>query len=101
MKLVIVTAVDSFQEDISKIFRDANIESYSGSEIEGFKDQNGLLATSSWFPSVKGSSESIMFFSFTEDENIETLFKLIEEFNKKMDTNNPIRAVVLPIEKSI
>lgn len=101
MKLVIVTAVDSFQNDISKIFKEAKIKSYSGSEIEGFKNQNGLIATSSWFPSVKGSSESIMFFSFTEDENIETLFKLIKEFNKNIETNNPIRAVVIPIEKSI
>jgi hypothetical protein len=101
MKLVIVTAVESFHKDITKIFKEAKIKSYSGSEIEGFKDHNGLLATSSWFPSVKGSSESIMFFSFTEDENIDTLFKGIKTFNQTIETNNPIRAVVLPIEKSI
>lgn len=101
MKLVILTAVESFQNDVSKIFKEAKIKSYSGSEIEGYKDQNGLLATSSWFPNVKVYSESIMFFSFTEDENIDSLFELVKAYNKNMETNNPIRAVVLPIEKSI
>jgi hypothetical protein len=42
-----------------------------------------------------------MFFSFTEDKNIDTLFDLIKEFNQNLETNNPIKAVVVPIEKSI
>jgi hypothetical protein len=42
-----------------------------------------------------------MFFSFTENKNIETLFQLIEEYNQNIETNNPIRAVVCPIEKFI
>ncbi|MGX1023804.1 hypothetical protein [Flavobacterium sp. CS20] len=101
MKLVILTAVESYQKDIYKLFKKANIESYSGSEIEGFKNNNQILATSSWFPSIKGASESVMFFSFTENKNIETLFQLIEEYNQNIETNNPIRAVVCPIEKFI
>ena len=101
MKLVIVTAVEDFQDEILKLFKKAKIESFSGSEIEGYKNQNDLMATSSWFPSVKGVSESVMYFSFTEDENIKNLFELIRSFNYNVETNNPIRAVVIPIEQSI
>ena len=56
---------------------------------------------SSWFPNVKGGVESSLFFSFTEDDKIDVLFELIKEFNMKLETNNPIKAVVVPIERSV
>ena len=65
MKLVIVTAVEEFQNEVLKLFKSANIDSFSASDIDGYKNIPNLLATSSWFPSVKGGSESHMFFSFT------------------------------------
>ncbi len=89
MKLVIVTAVEEFQKDVLKLFKEANIESFSGSDIDGYRTIPNVLATSSWFPSIKGGSESHMFFSFTEEEQIERLFHLIGEFNLKIETNNP------------
>jgi hypothetical protein len=57
--------------------------------------------TSNWFPGVKGGVESSLFFSFTEDEKIDTFFRLIKVFNENLETNNPIKAVVVPIERSI
>ena len=60
-----------------------------------------MVRTASWFPSEKGGVESSLFFSFTSVENIDTLFGLIKEFNQNLETNNPIKAVVVPIEKSI
>lgn len=101
MKLVIVTSVEEFQKDVLKLFKNANIESFSGSEIDGYKNGASLLMASSWFSGVKGGNESSLFFSFTEDEKIDALFDLIETFNKKLETNNPIKAVVVPIEKYI
>jgi hypothetical protein len=101
MKLVIVTAVEDYQNDVLKLFKKSDIESFSTSDIEGHKNLPNLLSTSSWFPSIKGSSDSLMFFSFTEEEHIERLFYLISEFNSKIDTNNPIRGIVVPIEKYI
>ncbi|OMP29880.1 hypothetical protein [Mangrovimonas sp. DI 80] len=101
MKLVIVTAVEDFQKDVLKLFRQANIESFSSSDIDGYKNVPAVLATSSWFPGEASGNESILFFSFTEEANIDLLFKMIQEFNSNMETNNPIRAIVIPIEKSI
>jgi hypothetical protein len=57
--------------------------------------------TSNWFPGVKGGVESSLFFSFTTDEKIDILFSLIEAFNENLETNNPIKAIVVPIERSI
>lgn len=101
MKLVIVTVVEEFQDVASKLFIKANIESFSSSDIAGYKNIPSVLKTSSWFPSEKGGNESSMFFSFTDDEHIDTLFELIKVFNKNLETNNPMKAIVVPIEKYI
>ncbi|AOW17505.1 hypothetical protein LPB03_08515 [Polaribacter vadi] len=101
MKLVIVTAVEEFHQEIIKLFKKANIENFSESDIDGHKNTASVLVASSWFSGQKSSNESILFFSFTEDKNIEDLFSLIQEFNQNLETNNPIKAVVVPIEKFI
>ncbi|PWL37624.1 hypothetical protein DKG77_15090 [Flagellimonas aquimarina] len=101
MKLLIVTLVEEFEHEILELFTKANIESFSGSDIDGYKNPSTIIRSSSWFPSEKGGVESNMFFSFTKDENIDTLFELIKEFNTNLETNNPIKAIVVPIEKYI
>ena len=101
MKLVIVTAVEKFQNDVLKLFKKANIENFSSSDIDGHKKGSSLLTASNWFSDGKGGNESSLFFSFTDDEHIDTLFYLIKEFNTYLETNNPLKAVVVPIEKFI
>lgn len=101
MKLLIVTVVEEFEKDILRLFKEAKIESFSGSDIDGYNNPTSIVRTSSWFPSKINGVESSLFFSFTEEEHIENLFEQIKKFNEKLETNNPIRAVVLPIEKSI
>ncbi len=101
MKLVLVTAVDEFQKDVLKIFKKSNIENFSSSDIDGYKKTPSLLMASNWFSSEKLGNESIMFFSFTNKEKIDNLFNLIEEFNNNLETNNPLKAIVVPIERFI
>lgn len=102
MKLLIVTSVSEFQKEVLKLFKKANIEAFSSSEIDGYKNAaNSLVATQSWFPGEKGGNESLMFFSFTEEEKIREFFTYITQFNQNLETNNPVRAVVVPIEESI
>jgi len=101
MKLLIVTVVEEFEENIIKLFKLAKIENFSESHIDGFKSPTSIFMASNWFPSEKGGVKSSMFFSFTEVEKINALFDLIEEFNTHLETNNPIKAVVVPIEKYI
>ncbi|ALJ04516.1 hypothetical protein APS56_04895 [Pseudalgibacter alginicilyticus] len=101
MKLVIVTAVEEFQKDVLKLFKNSNIQNFSSSDIDGHKNSAPVLMASSWFPGEKFGNESRLFFSFTNDENIDVLFLQIKEFNNQLETNNPIKAVVVPIEKFI
>lgn len=101
MKLLLVTVVEQFEKEVIKLFKKAEIENFSGSDIDGYKSPTSLLMKSSWFPNVKGGVESSLFFSFTQDSKIDVLFDLIKEFNMDLETNNPIKAVVVPIERSI
>jgi hypothetical protein len=101
MKLVIVTSVEEYKKDILGLFREAKIEQFSDAEIEGFKILSSILIASNWFSAGKIGARSMMFFSFTEEIKIDSLFQLIEKYNSKLDTDNPIKAVVLPIEKHI
>ncbi|QNM85165.1 hypothetical protein H9W90_13350 [Polaribacter pectinis] len=100
MKLVIVTSVEAFQKDVLKIFKKANIENLSATEINGFKNIPSEIS-SNWFSAGKSANESTMFFSFTDDKHIDDLFNLMQEFNNNLETNNPLKAVVVPIEKSL
>lgn len=101
MKLVIVTAVEEFQKDVLNIFKKANIENFSSLDIDGYKNIAPLLMASNWFSGQKNGTESSMFFSFTNEDHIDKLFSIIKEFNSNLETNNPIKAIVVPVEKFI
>lgn len=101
MKLVIVTSVEEYHDDILEIFKKSNIQNFSESEIDGYKNMPSILSTNNWFAANKSVTNSIMLFSFTEEEKIDTLFEYLETYNKKIESNSPIKAIVLPIEKSL
>ncbi len=101
MKLLIVTVVSYYEEQVLQLFKEANIENLSGTNIKGYKNVSSVEVNSSWFPSQKGGANSIMFFSFTDDDKIDLFFSLVEKFNKNLKTNNPIHAIVAPIERSV
>ncbi len=101
MKLLMVTVVEQYEKKVMDLFKKAEIENFSGSDIDGYKNPISLMMKSTWFPNVKGGVESSMFFSFTEANKIDVLFELIKEFNENLETNNPIKAIVVPVEKSI
>lgn len=101
MKLVIVTAVKEYQDKVLKVFQQSGIENFSSSSIDGYKNQSSIITAQSWFPSVKGGNQSLLYFSFTQQEMIESLLKNIKELNIQLEDYNPIRAIVLPIEQYV
>lgn len=100
MKLLIVTVVKEYEKDILRLFKEAQIESFSTSDIGGFKTAATVMQTS-WFPGESSAVESIMYFSFTHNERVEELFDLLKHFNDSLETNNPARAVVIDIAKHL
>ena len=76
MKLLIVTVVEEFAKETLKLFKKANIESFSGSDIDGYKNPAQVLMASNWFPSEKGGVESAMFFPLPQKRILKSFFNL-------------------------
>ena len=99
MKLLILTAVKSYEKYAVQLFRKAEIMAFSNADINGFKsiDQENLI--DNWFSNSSENVKSVLFFSFSEESKIDTLLEELAVLNTKLESDNPLRAIVLNIEK--
>lgn len=97
MKLILITAIEYFQKDVKKILKQAEIEHFSGVEVEGFNTHPS--DSFSWFSSREEGIESHMYFSFTTAEKAQKVLDLAKAFNETLTKQQSrIRAIVMPIE---
>ena len=99
MKFFIVTCLKEYQEDVSKIFKEAKIHVFSAADVIGFKDGDSPNLLADWFASGDEKFDSLFIFSFTADENAEHALELIKAYNTTTETNFPVRAFIVPVEK--
>ena len=52
-----------------------------------------------WFATNMQENESVLFYAFVKEEKVDTLFELIEVFNKSQVTKSNIHIAVLTIER--
>lgn len=100
MKLLIITAIKTFDKEVKKILKTSDIKIFSYTDIKGFRDSTEEAVENNWFGSEMNENESLMFYSFAEKEKTDTLFNLVDEFNKKQVTASKIHVVILNVEKS-
>lgn len=101
MKLILVTSVLEFEKEICKLFKKSEVEVYSSNNIQGHKFYSATNIQDNWFSAQKDTYNSKLFFSFTSEEKANNLLKNIEDFNNEKTTTNPVKAVVVDIEKYI
>ncbi len=100
MKLFIVTSLKDYQDDVIKIFKKAQIPVFSITDVVGVKDNGHADLMEEWFASGDEKFDSLMIFSFTTEENAAHGLDLIENYNETNTTGFPIRAFIVPVEKS-
>lgn len=100
MKLLIVTSLREYQKTVSKIFEQAHIMVFSATETVGFKEKGSTSLMESWTASSSDQFDSIFLFSFTEDKKANYAMELINEYNTSEECKFPIRAFIVPVEKS-
>ncbi len=101
MKLLIVTCLHEFLNDVSKILKQADIDVYSTSDIIGHRNGNTENILADWFASGDEQASSAMIFTFTDEAKAELCMELIMKYNKNIKENFPLRAFILDVEKSI
>jgi len=101
MKFLILTCIKEFEKETVSLFKKAKITAFSNMDINGFKTQDHENLINNWFSSSTDNIKSILFFTFTDEEKINTLLEEVKIFNQNTESNNPLRAIVLDIEKFI
>ncbi len=99
MKLVVVTAIAEFEKDVKKMLKQAKVKSYSYSHVKGFRDASEEGVESNWFGSEMNETDSIVFYAFILQQNLETLFEEVNQFNGALKTISHIHMAVLAVEQ--
>ena len=100
MKLLIITAIAEFEKEIKKILKKAKVKTFSFKEVTGYRDSTEDALETNWFATEMNENTSILFYAFVSDENVDTLFNSIGEFNKKQESLSHIHVAVTNIERS-
>ncbi|MFT4534637.1 MAG: hypothetical protein ACI9P5_001998 [Saprospiraceae bacterium] len=100
MKLVLITSVNQFKQQIQKILKNCNIQNYSFQDVVGHKDISSVADRGNWFVGDRFESNSITFFAMVPAKIVDCLFKEVERFNSNLESLSRIHLSILNIEKT-
>ena len=100
MKLLLITAVTEFENEVKQILKKAQVKTFSYREVTGYRNTSEDAIESNWFGTEMNENVSILFYAFVPKENVDLVFSLIAEFNSQQETLSHIHSAVLNIEKS-
>ena len=101
MKLLLITAINAFKEDIKTVLKKANVKTYSYKDVTGFRDASLLSIKDNWFTNDMNEGEAVLFYAFVKKENVDLVFDMVNTFNDKQETLSAIHVAVLNIERTI
>ena len=99
MKLLVIAAVQYFEKEIQQLLNQSEISIYSHMDISGHKKRGDKNLSDNWFAGGNGDQESVLFFAFAEKKAVEKVMEQVNEFNAHLDTDSPVRAFQLQVEK--
>ena len=100
MKLLLITAVAEFENEVKQILKKAQVKTYSYREVTGYRNTSEDAIESNWFGTEMNENKSIMFYAFVPKENVDEVCQAIGAFNSQQETLSHIHSAVLNIEKS-
>lgn len=100
MKLLMVTCLKEYQKPVMEIFNQSKVAVFSMTEIVGFKEGEPNDMLDNWFSRGAAPFDSLLSFSFTNEANADQAMKFIGEFNHAHPGQFPVRAFIVPVEKS-
>ena len=99
MKLVLITAIAEFEKEVKKMLKEAKVKSYSYRDVKGFRDASEESVEDNWFGSEMNETDSVVFYAFILQQNLDALFDEVTEFNKKLESVSKVHLAVLSVEK--
>lgn len=99
MKLLIITAIEEYADDIKKLLKQAKVVTYSFKKVIGFRDDTLDSIENNWFGVEVNENDAILVYAFLNEEKVDTFFDLVEEKNKSLETKSRIHVASVNIEK--
>jgi hypothetical protein len=100
MKLLVLTSLKEYQKKAAQILNEAGIEVFSVTKTVGIKDRQGSNLLDNWFSSGSEEFDSIFLFSFTDLAKADRALALVKKYNAENNTGFPLRAFIIPVDKS-
>lgn len=99
MKLLLITAVKEFEIDIKKILKKSQVNSFSYTNVKGYKDNSEDDLEDNWFAADRQETESVIFYVFVNEEKVDGLFDRVKKFNAEQVSKSNIHVAVMNIER--
>ncbi|HVU54640.1 MAG TPA: hypothetical protein VHD83_06270 [Puia sp.] len=100
MKLLIITSLKEYLPQATALLKKAGVAVYSVNTTTGVRTNDGGGLLDDWFGSHSGEFDSIVLFSFTDVASAAGVVDLVDGYNRENNTGFPLRAFVLPVEKT-
>ena len=100
MKLLVITCLKEYQRNAAQILEKAKIAVFSVTATIGIKDNRDSNLLDNWFSTGGEQFDSIFLFSFTDLVKAERVLDLVKKYNTENETGFPIRAFIIPVDRS-
>lgn len=99
MKLLLITAIEEFENEIIKILKNLGVNVFSYQSVKGYRNDENTLE--SWFSTEHLSVDSLLFTVFVEQELENKIYEKIQILNSKLETLSKVHLATVMLEKSL
>lgn len=98
MKLVVITAVKAFEDQIKELLADQGVKAFSYNAVKGYRDMSDEHK-SNWFASSMNQVDSLLFFAFVDSETSDQVFDAVEALNQTCDIRSKVHIGITGLDK--
>lgn len=96
MKLLIVLSIKEYQHQVSTLLEESGVSIFSVTDVTGYKKRELNVG---WFGVGSGKTNSIVLFSFTDEETANKALDSIDSCNTKKENPFPVRGYLVDVER--
>ncbi|SDG35094.1 polysaccharide deacetylase family protein [Epilithonimonas hungarica] len=96
MKLLLITAIEEFENDVINILKHSGVKSFSYQSVKGYRNDENEM--SNWFGKDEIAVNSLLFTVFSDCNCVDDIYKNVNEFNQKQKTVSQIHIATINLE---